>query len=209
MLSLLFLETSSSHAGQKAPSPEVLPLKYIIFAQNIFAKNLPANAGDARDTASTPGSGRSPGGGNGSPLQCSCLGNSMDRGAWRTTVHGAVESAAPYSTLAQNSGSSPSTQHPLSLKRPPLGPACVSTSTVNCSQCLLCFSLSFLSSRLRTTARESDSCFPCSSLTLMSPKDAHQAGPTESRAIHPQGRTGQSDPLSTQPRYLRALFHFL
>ena len=35
-----------------------------------------------------PGSGRSPGGGNGNPLQYSCLGNSMDRGAWRATVHG-------------------------------------------------------------------------------------------------------------------------
>ena len=35
-----------------------------------------------------PGSGRSPGGGNGKPLQYSCLGNSMDRGAWRARVHG-------------------------------------------------------------------------------------------------------------------------
>ena len=99
--------------------------------------------------------------------------------------------------------------HPLSLRRPPLGPACVYTSTVNCSQRLLCFSLSFLSSRLRTTARESDSCFPRSSLTPMSPKDAHQAGMTGSSAIHPQGGTGQSDTLSTQPRHLRALLRFL
>ena len=43
-----------------------------------MVKNLPANAGDA---GSTPGSGRSPGKGNGNPLQCSCLENSMDRGA--------------------------------------------------------------------------------------------------------------------------------
>ena len=42
---------------------------------------IPANAGDARDTSLIPGSGRSPGGGNGNPLQYSCLGNPMDRGA--------------------------------------------------------------------------------------------------------------------------------
>ena len=42
-------------------------------------KNLPANAGDSRDMGSIPGSGRSPGVGNGNPLQFSCLENSMDR----------------------------------------------------------------------------------------------------------------------------------
>ena len=47
--------------------------------------NLPANAGDV---GSVPGSRRSPGEGNGNPFQFSCLGNSMGRGAWRTTVHG-------------------------------------------------------------------------------------------------------------------------
>ena len=45
-------------------------------------KNLPANAGDARDSGSIPGLGRSPGVGNGSQFQYSCLENSMDRGAW-------------------------------------------------------------------------------------------------------------------------------
>ena len=44
-------------------------------------KNLPANAGDARDTGSIPGSGGSPGVGNGNSLQYSCLENSLDRGA--------------------------------------------------------------------------------------------------------------------------------
>ena len=44
-------------------------------------KNPPANAGDAGDAGSIPGSGRSPGEGNGNPLQYSCLKNSMDRGA--------------------------------------------------------------------------------------------------------------------------------
>ena len=51
-------------------------------------KNLPSNAGDARDMGSMPGSGRSPGGGDGNPLQYSCLGNPMGRRAWRCTVHG-------------------------------------------------------------------------------------------------------------------------
>ena len=44
--------------------------------------------GDIRDKGSIPGSGRSPGEGNGNSLQYSCLGNPMDRGAWWATVHG-------------------------------------------------------------------------------------------------------------------------
>ena len=50
-------------------------------------KNPPANAGDAKDKGSIPGSGSSPGGGHGNPLQYSCLENPMDREAWRATVH--------------------------------------------------------------------------------------------------------------------------
>ena len=46
------------------------------------------NAGDTGDLSSIPGLGRSPGEGNGNPLQYSCLGNAMDRGAWWATVHG-------------------------------------------------------------------------------------------------------------------------
>ena len=57
-----------------------------------MVKNLPANAGDSRDVGLIPGSGRSPGEGHGSPLQCSCLENPMDRGAWGTTVHGTAKS---------------------------------------------------------------------------------------------------------------------
>ena len=52
-----------------------------------MVKNLPAKAGDVRDSGSIPGSGRSPGGGHGNPLQCFCLQNPMDRGAWQATVH--------------------------------------------------------------------------------------------------------------------------
>ena len=51
-------------------------------------KNLPVNAGDS---GLIPGSGRSPGEGNGDPLQYICLGNPMDRGAWCTTVHGVTK----------------------------------------------------------------------------------------------------------------------
>ena len=55
-------------------------------------KNPPANAGDLRDARSIPGSGRAPGGGDGNPLQYSCLENPMDRGAWRATVQGITKS---------------------------------------------------------------------------------------------------------------------
>ena len=53
----------------------------------LVVKNPPANAGDARDMGSIPGLGRSPGVGNGNPLQYSGLENPMDRGAWWATVH--------------------------------------------------------------------------------------------------------------------------
>ena len=58
----------------------------------LVVKNLPGNAGDTRDEGSIPGLGRSPRGGHGNPLQYSCLENSMDRGAWQATIHGAAES---------------------------------------------------------------------------------------------------------------------
>ena len=52
-----------------------------------MVKNLPASAADVGDMGSIPGLGRSLGGGNGNPLQYSCLENPMDRGAWQATVH--------------------------------------------------------------------------------------------------------------------------
>ena len=64
-----------------------------------MVKNLPANTADLRDTGSIPGSGRSPGGGHGNPLQDSCLGNPMDRGAWWATVHGVTKSRIRLSDL--------------------------------------------------------------------------------------------------------------
>ena len=54
------------------------------FPGGSVVKNLAANA---RDVGPIPGSGRVPGGGNGNTFQYSCLGNQMDRGAWRDTVH--------------------------------------------------------------------------------------------------------------------------
>ena len=55
-----------------------------------MVKNLPAKAGGL---GPIPGSGRSPEG-NGNPLQCSCLQNSMDRGAWRASIHGVTQRGA-------------------------------------------------------------------------------------------------------------------
>ena len=64
----------------------------------LVVKNLPAKAGDARDLSSIPGSGRSPGVGNGNPFLYSCLGNPLDRRAWWTM---ATKSQARLSDQAQ------------------------------------------------------------------------------------------------------------
>ena len=63
----------------------------IIFPDVAVVTSLPASAGDARDMGSVSGSGRSPGGGDGNPLQYSCLENSMDRGAWLAIVCGVTK----------------------------------------------------------------------------------------------------------------------
>ena len=68
------------------------------FPGGAVVRNSPASAGDAKDAGSIPGSRRSRGGGNGNPLQFSCLGNPKDRGAWQTTVHGITNSQTPLST---------------------------------------------------------------------------------------------------------------
>ena len=67
-----------------------------------WVKNLPANAGD-RDVGSIPGSGSSPGGENGNPLQYSCLENPMDWGAWQATVHRIAKSQTWTSIHTHNS----------------------------------------------------------------------------------------------------------
>ena len=68
--------------------------QYIVWASQVVlvVKNLLASVGDARDMGLTPGLGRSPGVGNGNPIQYSCLENPMDRGAWRATVHRVTKS---------------------------------------------------------------------------------------------------------------------
>ena len=58
----------------------------------LVVKNLPANAGDARDVGSTPKLGKSLGLGSGNLFQCSCLENPMGKGAWWATVHGVTKS---------------------------------------------------------------------------------------------------------------------
>ena len=59
---------------------------------SLVVKNSPANVGDVRVVGSIPGSGRSPGGGHGNPLQYFCLKNPMDRGNWQATIHGITKS---------------------------------------------------------------------------------------------------------------------
>ena len=65
--------------------------------QWINSKESTDKAGDARDMSLILGLGRSPGEGNGNPLQYYCLENLMDRGAWRATVHGVTKSRAQWS----------------------------------------------------------------------------------------------------------------
>ena len=62
-----------------------------------MVKNPPTICADAGDPDLIPGSGRSPGEGNGNPLQYSCLGNPMERRAWWTTVHGVTKAQTPLS----------------------------------------------------------------------------------------------------------------
>ena len=56
-----------------------------------MVRSLPANTGDLGQVGSIPGSGRSPGGGHGLPLQYSCVESAMERGAWWVRVHGVAE----------------------------------------------------------------------------------------------------------------------
>ena len=77
-----FLKSSVPATGMKIK----YMYPYIGASQLVLGvKNLPANTGAARDTVSTPGSGRSPAERNGNPLQYFCLENSMDRGGWWAT----------------------------------------------------------------------------------------------------------------------------
>ena len=77
-----------------------------------MVKNLPVNAEETGDAALIPGSGRSPGGGNGNPLKYSCLGNPMDRGAWWAIIHSVVKSQTQLS-MHMYTHTEPSTWHSL------------------------------------------------------------------------------------------------
>ena len=68
----------------------------------LVVKNPPANAGDIIDAGLILGSGNCPGVGNGNSFQYSCLENSMDRGAWRATVHRVAINQTPLTTHAHN-----------------------------------------------------------------------------------------------------------
>ena len=75
-------------------TPEHIQIPEILGELQVMelVKNLPVQCRKQTDTGSIPGSGRSPGGENGNPFQYSCLENPMDRGAWRTIVHGVAKS---------------------------------------------------------------------------------------------------------------------
>ena len=95
----VILFVCSSCSVSLLPLLAVWPFLFLVFPDATNGKkqtnkqtNPPANAGGRRDLALILGSGRCPGGGHGNPLQCSCLENPMDRGAWQATVRGVAVS---------------------------------------------------------------------------------------------------------------------
>ena len=91
------------------PPREIPGTKFLGFPGASVVKNLPANAGDV---SSVPGLGRSPGEGNGNPLQYSCLGNPLDRAAWQATVHRVANSQPCAMTVQLNN----SAKFPMSFR---------------------------------------------------------------------------------------------
>ena len=91
-----FVRNTGSEGRSLPPPPQSwearnishLRMSSLGFPGSSVVKNPPASSGDMR---SIPGSGRSPGRGNDEPLQCSCLGNPLDRGAWQATVYGVAK----------------------------------------------------------------------------------------------------------------------
>ena len=107
------------HLGMEVPSTINDWYSYDWASQEaLVVKKTPANAEDVRDVGSTPGSGRSPGGGRGNRLQYSCLENPMDRGAWRATVHGVTKSWKLLKRLSMQAQSCDGNQGCLTPKSP-------------------------------------------------------------------------------------------
>ena len=88
----LFLLHNLQRLNYVPDSSKINKVHFRGFPDGTVVKNLPADAGDARDMGSIPGLESSPGVGNGNPLQYSCLENPMDGGAWWATVHGVAKS---------------------------------------------------------------------------------------------------------------------
>ena len=84
------------------------------FPGGTVVKNPPANVGDTRDMGSIPGSGRSPGVGNGNPFQCSCLKNPRDEGAWWAAAYGVAQSQTRLKQLSSSSSKTLITIHKIS-----------------------------------------------------------------------------------------------
>ena len=81
----------------------------------LVVKNPPANTGDGGDAGSILGSGRSPGGEQGSPPQDTCLENPMDRGGWRATVHSVAESQTQLKQLSTHALTTQNCQKPAKM----------------------------------------------------------------------------------------------
>ena len=109
----VYLHVPKTSDGQLGREGTLLTRKCVEMPEDIFGhhdfegfpggtvvKSLPANAGS---TASIPGPGRSSRGGHGNPLQCSCLEDSVDKGAWWATVHGVAKSQTWFSDWAHTS----------------------------------------------------------------------------------------------------------
>ena len=96
------LACCSSWSRKESDTTERLNWTEYIWSSQValVVRNSPANAGNKTDSGFNPALGRSPGEGNGNPLQHSCLGNPMDRGAWWATDHGVPKSQRQLSTRA-------------------------------------------------------------------------------------------------------------
>ena len=98
-------ETLVWNDGPPHPRPQrpvFVPVSPVLPGHSV-GKESACSAGDIGDRRLIPGPGRSPGEGSGSPLQCSCLENPMDRGAWWATVHGVPKSWTQLKRLSNNS----------------------------------------------------------------------------------------------------------